>query len=114
MHDAQTLADLALAAFRQPPLKLNCAQAVVHANRTAHPESPLKVEDFAELGSGRAPDNTCGALWGACAAHPEKAEELKAAFKAATGATQCRVLKRELGYPCPDCVKLAVLLSAVK
>lgn len=112
MNADTRMRETALAAFRQPPLKYNCAQSVVHAYAAEHPGCGLDPADFAALGGGRAPENTCGALWGACAALPEHATVLRAEFKAAAGADTCMELKRDRGYPCAGCVTLAVALVA--
>ncbi len=101
---------LALSAFRLEPLKLNCAQAVVHAHRAAHPDCAHHPDDFRELGAGRAPEGRCGALHAARTLRPEAAEAITTAFRATAGGDTCRELKREHGFPCPECVALAVRL----
>lgn len=111
MNDTKPLEALALASFRQAPLKLNCAQAVLHAHRAVHADCALQLEDFAAMGAGRAPEGLCGALHAACVIRPERAEALKEEFRAAAGAIHCHTLKRELGFPCPDSVALAVRLG---
>ena len=101
----------AIAAFRTPPLSLNCAQSVIHAHVATHAGCQLKIEDFRNLGGGKAPDGMCGALWAACALRPANAKEMQEAFRSTAGALRCRSLKRDRGYPCRKCVTLAVRLS---
>lgn len=112
MKETRAREELALAVFRQPPHRYNCAQAVVHAHRSENPGCTLTVEDCAGMGAGRAPEGLCGSLWAACALRPEEAEQIKAAFKAEAGAVACHEIKREHGYPCPECVRLATRLAA--
>ncbi len=95
----------ALATFRQPPFMYNCAQTVC----AAFGREDL-IEPMQSCGSGRAPEGTCGALYGAMQVAPERADELKAAFAATLGATQCRQLKGENRVPCQLCVRTAAQL----
>lgn len=112
MDDKTLMQDAAIAVFRQPPLKYNCAQAVLHGYRAAHPDFPLIPADFQNHGGGRAPDGLCGALWAACEIRFAKAGALRADFKAKAGAIYCRELKRECGAGCHDNVRLALGLLA--
>ncbi len=95
----------ALSTFRQPPHLYNCAQTVC----AAFGREDL-LEAMKTCGGGRAPEGTCGALYGAMQVAPERAEELKAAFLAANGATECRRLKGENRVPCQTCVRTAAEL----
>ena len=92
----------ALSSFRQP---YNCAQTIC----AAFGREDL-LEEMKLCGGGRAPEGTCGALYGAMQVAPERAESLRAAFCAATGAFQCSHLKGELRVPCQTCVKTAAEL----
>ncbi len=83
----------------------NCAQTVC----AAFGREDL-LESMKTCGGGRAPEGTCGALYGAMQLAPERAESLKAAFAAVNGATQCRLLKGENRVPCQVCVRTAVEL----
>ena len=98
----------ALATFRQKPYMYNCAQTVC----AAFGRGDL-VEPMASCGGGRAPEGTCGALYGAVQVAPERAEEIKSAFVAANGAWKCCDLKG--GTPrvaCQQCVRVAAQLVA--
>ncbi len=97
----------ALSTFRQP---YNCAQTIC----AAFGREDL-LEEMKACGGGRAPEGTCGALYGAMQVAPERAAELKAAFCERTGASQCRYLKSELRVPCQECVQTAaeLLVSTV-
>ncbi len=95
-----SFAEKSLSVFRKPPVPHNCAQAVCHG--CGHDEL---VESMAECGGGRAPDGTCGALFGAMTMIGEaKSDELMQAFIAKHGAYQCKVLKGEGKVPCDQCV----------
>ena len=97
----------ALAVFHQHPADLNCAQAVLDAYQAVTGKHVAHVADFKPFGGGRAPENECGALYAACQAAPESAAAIRAEFAKTAGATSCRVLKRELHFPCKECVALA-------
>ncbi len=92
----------ALATFRQP---YNCAQTIC----MAFGREDL-LEEMKACGGGRAPEGTCGALYGAMQVAPQQKEALMTAFCEKTGATQCRHLKSDLRVPCQDCVKTAAEL----
>ncbi len=92
----------ALATFRQKPYMYNCAQTVC----AAFGREDL-VEPMACCGGGRAPEGTCGALYGAMQVAPEKSAAVLAAFVAATGASTCREIKGANRVPCQECVRIA-------
>lgn len=96
----------ALQSFRQPPLCLNCAQAIAHG---------FDREDLlAELqtaGGGRAPDGLCGALFAAMKIAGETAAPALAdAFEKRLGYRRCLNLKKDSRTPCPTCVATAAEL----
>ena len=95
----------ALATFRQKPFMYNCAQTVC----AAFGREDL-VEPMGCCGGGRAPEGTCGALYGAMQVAPEKAAFLLAAFTAAHGSSTCREIKSANRVPCQECVRLAATL----
>ena len=68
------------------------------------------IEPMACCGGGRAPEGTCGALYGAMQVAPEKSAAILAAFSAANGSTVCRELKGANRVPCQECVRLAATL----
>ncbi len=102
----------ALAVFHRAPENLNCAQAVLAAYQAVSGRPVAAVDAYRVFGGGRAPGGECGALYAACQAAPESAEALRAGFAARAGSTLCRPLKRELRFPCPECVGLAAELLA--
>lgn len=83
----------------------NCAQTIC----AAFGREDL-LEAMKSCGGGRAPEGTCGALYGAMQVVPEKAEALKAAFTEALGASTCRELKGGNRVPCQQCVTTAATL----
>lgn len=91
-----------LATFRQKPFMYNCAQTVC----AAFGRDDL-VEPMATCGGGRAPEGTCGALYGAMQVMPEKSAAILAAFVAANGAAACREIKGANRVPCQECVRCA-------
>ena len=95
----------ALATFRQKPYMYNCAQTVC----AAFGREDL-VEPMASCGGGRAPEGTCGALYGAMQVAPEKSAAILAAFTAANGASTCREIKCCNRVPCQECVRIAATL----
>lgn len=102
----------ALSVFHKPPENWNCAQAVLDAWQGLSGRTVAPVDSFRAHGGGRAPGGECGALYAACMAVPEAAEELREAFAVRAGATTCRALKGERRLPCTECVGIAAdLLS---
>jgi len=94
----------ALAVFRQPPNRLNCAQSVLHAWREVSGDTSIALADLKSFGGGRAPDGICGALHAACVIAPEKAGQLKARFAARMGSLYCKELRAAGGHLCETCV----------
>lgn len=95
-------AEKALSVFRCPPHRYNCAQAVYSAFGGEELLEPLQ-----SCGGGRAPEGTCGALYGAIQVAPELETQLREGFEAINGATTCRQLKGEGRVPCEVCVRTA-------
>lgn len=95
----------ALATFRQKPYMYNCAQTVC----AAFGREDL-VEAMATCGGGRAPEGTCGALYGAMQVAPDKSAAILAAFTAANGYSKCRDLKGANRVPCQECVRCAATI----
>jgi hypothetical protein len=96
----------ALAVFRQPPERLNCAQAVLAGYQAVTGDCSLPLAALKPHGAGRAPEGLCGALHAACTLAPERAPQLKADFLARIGALRCQ----DIDAPCPDCVGTAAEL----
>jgi len=99
--------DHARSVFHRLPENLNCAQAVLDAWQEATGRQVAPLEEFRALGGGRAPEGECGALHAACRCAPEAADSMRAAFAQAAGSGHCLTLKRELRFPCKECVGLA-------
>lgn len=93
----------AMALFRRPPLRLNCAQTVC----AAMGRDDL-VPAMQNCNVGKAPGGTCGALYAAICVAPEREQELRDVFCHTLGADTCAQLKRDGRVPCPQCVCTAV------
>jgi hypothetical protein len=100
----------ALKVFRQPPERLNCAQAVLHAWREVSGDTSIALADLRPFGGGRAPDGHCGALHAACLVAPGQAEALKLNFAARLGSIYCRELRAAKVHSCETCVVQAAEL----
>jgi len=100
----------ALKVFRQPPERLNCAQAVLHAWRDVSGDTTIPLADLKPFGGGRAPDGLCGALHAACLVVPDGAEALKQNFTARLGSLYCKELRAAKVHPCETCVVQATEL----
>ncbi|MGA2854633.1 MAG: hypothetical protein ABSE90_10960 [Verrucomicrobiota bacterium] len=100
----------ALKVFRQPPERLNCAQAVLYAWREVSGDTSIALADLKQCGGGRAPDGLCGALHAACVIAPDQAESLKQNFAARLGSLYCKELRAAKVHPCETCVGLAAEL----
>ena len=93
--------------FSEIPRRYNCAQSVA-----AGLGRDDLVPELSTCGGGNAPEGRCGALHAAMLiAGADKAADVREKFVAATGSEFCRVLKRELGVPCPKCVETAAALA---
>lgn len=99
----RNIADKAVALFEQKPKTCNCAQAVVKA----FGRDDL-FETMNSCGGGRAPEELCGALYGALMVLPEdRREEFKEQFRTAAGDVLCRPIRREGKTSCAQCVRIA-------
>lgn len=92
----------ALRSFRQPPLNLNCAQAIAHGF-----DRDDLVAEMSNCGSGRAPGGLCGALYCAMRLGENSAENIAADFEKKLGYRNCSQLKRAARVPCRECVATA-------
>jgi hypothetical protein len=99
----------ALQVFRQPPARLNCAQAVIHSYRAVSKDDAHSPEDFKGMGGGKAPDGICGALFAACTVHSGDAPCLIQRFLSRLGGITCKELKGG-GVSCESCVGVAAEL----
>lgn len=96
----------------------NCAQAVLAAYAEHAAVDQTCMERFARFGGGRAPNGECGALFAAKALlrDPSAQERIEGAFTLATGATQCRAIRKLRRASCAECVQTAAdeLFSQVR
>ncbi len=99
----------ALRSFRQPPLNLNCAQAIAHG----FDRDDLAAE-MANCGGGNALGGICGALYCAMRLGENSAENIAAEFEKKLGYRNCAQLKRDGRVPCRECVATAAELLAEK
>ena len=102
--------DRALKVFRQPPERLNCAQAVIHAWCEVSGDTSISPASLKPFGGGRAPGGLCGALHAACLAAPHQAETLKSAFAVRLGSLYCKELRATGDHRCAACVAEAAEL----
>jgi hypothetical protein len=100
----------ALSVFRQDPLRLNCAQSVLHAYQAVTGDYTLDVAALKTCGAGRAPEGRCGALHAARLIAPQHADAIEARYAATLGGTHCRELREADLHPCADCVTTACAL----
>ena len=73
-------AEKALSTFREPPYMYNCAQTICAAFGRDDLLDAMKA-----CGGGKAPEGTCGALYGAMMVAPDKPDALLEAFAADGG-----------------------------
>jgi hypothetical protein len=92
MNCEASMKELASKVFRQPPERLNCAQAVLHAWHEISSDTSISIASLKPFGGGHAPDGLCGALHAACLAAPERSEILKASFSDRLGSIYCKEL----------------------
>ncbi|MFA5205234.1 MAG: hypothetical protein WC708_12625 [Lentisphaeria bacterium] len=95
--------------FRQPPSRLNCAQAVASAWAAKTGQRTRLVEELAGCGGGGAPGGVCGALHAVqrILADGAARKQAETAFAAAAGgALDCRGI-RNAGVACVECVGFA-------
>ena len=93
--------------YSRIPKTHNCAQAVAAAF-----EQQNLVDDMKSCGGGRAPEGRCGALHAALQLVDKEAyHELCREFKARAGSEYCHELKKELKFPCQECVRLGDMLA---
>ncbi len=100
--------------FRQPPERLNCAQAVLYAWRAVSGDTAIALTDLKPFGGGRAPQGLCGALHAACVVAPDRAEALQRNFAAQLGSVYCKELRAAKVHPCEACVAQAAELLGTK
>ncbi len=107
-------ATAALAVFHQPPLRLNCAQAVAYAFAGDEAARAEAIEAYRSNGGGRTPDNECGALFAARRIVQQRhgdTDLLARRFTEKLGHSTCRALRQQQ-IPCTECVRAAAELLA--
>jgi len=111
--EVRAVVDVATDVFRQPPERLNCAQAVLVAAAQHGLAAERPVEEWRGMGRGNAPGGTCGALYAAMELVPEARRKISEAFEQEAGSTLCRKLKEQTSaMPCEQSVALAAALLA--
>ena len=107
--ELQSPGSKAVNAFRKPPHRLNCAQAVAHAWGSDPVAAEAALAEHADHGGGKAPAGECGALFAACRVAARQGgdpENLRKRFAAVHGQTDCREL-RARRVACEECVRVA-------
>jgi len=89
--------------------RYNCAQAVLKAYASLTGVEHSCVERFSRLGSGRAPEGECGALFAAKSmlADDSARQTLQDAFVRAAGSAACREIRQLGRLSCKQCVETA-------
>eukprot|EP01086_Lenisia_limosa_P000771 TRINITY_DN11361_c0_g1_i1.p1 TRINITY_DN11361_c0_g1~~TRINITY_DN11361_c0_g1_i1.p1 ORF type:complete len:199 (-),score=32.26 TRINITY_DN11361_c0_g1_i1:36-632(-) len=104
----------ALANFRKKPLKLNCAQTMVHAFADdlglEGDALAARLKSLKKHGKGNAPEGLCGSLWSGVTiveeiGNPECAKKLMDCFESAAGSHECEKVIDKVS--CHDCVYIS-------
>ncbi len=99
-------ADNAAWYYHHPHYGYNCAQAIVkHFGG-----SDEDISEMRKMGSGRAPDGQCGALYGALfmtGNNPEASKMIIEEFAQKAGSPFCRVIRKAGITSCRQCVEIA-------
>ena len=120
MSNVEEKQEKALSVFRQPPLRYNCAQAVLYAFKDDVDSGKLKtdgtfdelVEKTMRYGGGNGPKGYCGSLLSAIMLKPDMEDAFIAEFDKEATSHFCREIKAAAKYKCEDCVKLGAKLVA--
>lgn len=99
----------AVRVFRQPPRRLNCAQAVAHAWASDEAAARRETDGLIGHGGGGAPSGECGALYAACQIAMRQGsdpEAVRRRFAAVHGVTTCHELRAQR-VACAECVRTA-------
>jgi hypothetical protein len=99
----------AVAAFREE--RLNCAQSVLRGFQHIKEIPEERIAAAQSLGSGRAEEGLCGALYAALELSEEgKKPTLRRLFAEKAGAEHCREIRKKRQLPCVGCVEVAARL----
>ncbi len=93
--------------YRNPNYRLNCAQVLVYKWCECNGVSNLMVDDLRGLGSGRAPDGMCGALYGAIRIFEGDEiiqDQLSQTFKLTIGECSCKGVSQKSDFNCHQCI----------
>ena len=94
-----------ISTFHKEPYNHNCYQAVISSLTT--PQNPEIAAVGSTLAGGRAPNNTCGALYATMQKYPDQASLLKKKFVQKAGDYRCGIIK-DKALSCSDLVQLAI------
>lgn len=112
----ESAGDRAIRVFRQPPLRLNCAQAVAYAWASNEVAAEIERDDLMGHGGGGAPAGDCGALFAACQIAARRGgdpERVRTRFVDRHGSAACHELRANR-VPCADCVRTAADLPGAQ
>ena len=109
MMERDTMQKPNASAFFRGAEGYNCAQAVLAAYANLASLDQTCLARFAHYGSGRAPAGECGALFAAKAllTDPAAQRRVEEAFALASGATECRSIRKLRRASCAECVQTA-------
>ena len=89
----------------------NCAEAIFLAFEPDESARPADQKEYRRLAKGRAPGGVCGAYYAGAAilnrARPDQEAAFELAFRAHTGCTGCRTIRKGGTSECRDCVMAA-------
>jgi len=91
--------------------RFNCGQAILKAFQERFKVEEDLVKEFKSYGSGRAPDNLCGAYYASNKIlekhHPDKLNEFEAFFLDKAGALKCSAIINLKKLSCLGCIEKA-------
>lgn len=89
--------------------RYNCAQAVLKAYAPSVGMEDACLEQFSHLGSGRAPEGECGALFAAKSVFQDVVakQRIEEEFVRAAGSKKCRDIRKGRNFTCEQCVQTA-------
>lgn len=96
---------------------MNCAQSVLCGLKDTLNLSDEMIDSYSQFGTGRAPDNVCGAVYAAetimrIEEKTEQVEILREYFIKNAGSIQCKEIRTAKKMSCKTCVETATGILA--